>query len=89
MVHAVGEVPVLLMKGAVSALECWADGAVVVFSDSAALGAIGIAVLAERASRLLALAADEAAVDQAIPILHDGLDGSGFVALEAGLALEI
>lgn len=90
LVDAVGEVPLLLLKGQVPVLGRWADGAVVaLFGDGASLSAIGMAVLADRAPRLLALAGDEAAVDLAIPILREGLDGSGLLALEAGLALEI
>lgn len=90
LVDAMGEAPLLLVRGAVPALGRWAEGAVaVVFGSGAGLSVIGMAVLAARAPRLLALAGDEAAVDQAIPLLRDGLDGSGLVALEAGLALEI
>ncbi|WP_193336007.1 hypothetical protein [Devosia beringensis] len=90
LVDAMGEAPLLLVRGAVPALGRWADGAVVVlFGDGAGLAAIGLAVLAQRAPRLLALAGDEAAVDMAIAILREGLDGSSLVALEAGLALEI
>ncbi|MGV8854824.1 MAG: hypothetical protein ACOH2L_09235 [Devosia sp.] len=90
LVDAMGEAPLLLLKGDVPALGRWAEAAVVViFGDGAALSGIGKGVLAERAPRLLALAGDEAAVDLAIPALRDGLDGSGLVALEASLALEV
>ena len=90
LVEAVGEAPLLLVRGTVPALGRWADGAVVVvFGDGAALRAIGGTVLAQRAPRLLALAGDEAAVDLAIPALAGSLDGTSLVALEAGLALEI
>jgi hypothetical protein len=90
LVEALGEAPLLLVRGTVPALGRWADGAVVVlFGDGAGLAAIGLAVLAQRAPRLLALAGDEAAVDVAIAILRDGLEATSLVALEAGLALEI
>ena len=90
LVEALGEPVLLLVRGAVPDLGRWADGAVVtLFGDGAGLGAAGMAVLAQRAPRLLALAGDEAAVDMAIPILREGLEGSSLVALEAGLALEI
>jgi hypothetical protein len=37
----------------------------------------------------LALAGDDAALDQAIGALRDVLDGAALLALEAGLAVEI
>jgi hypothetical protein len=90
VVDAPGEVPLLLVKGSVPPLGRWVDGAVVVvFGDGPALGRVGMVVLAARAPRLLALAGDEAAVDLALAILRDGLDGSGLLALESGLAVEI
>ena len=90
LVDAIGEAPLLLVTGAVPPLGRWAESAIVVlFGDGIALGALGRAVLDDRGPRLLALAGDEAAVDLAIPALRDGLDGTGLVALEAGLALEV
>ena len=90
LVEAIGEAPLLLVSGEVPTLGRWAESAVVVlFGDGARLGALGKAMLEERAPRLLALAGDEAAVDFAIPALRDSLDGTGLVALEAGLALEV
>ena len=90
LVDGIGEAPLLLVSGDVPVLGRWAESAVaVVFGDGARLAALGQAMLADRAPRLLVLAGDEAAVDQAIPALRDRLDGAGLVALEAGLALEV
>ncbi|MDB5613008.1 MAG: hypothetical protein JWQ22_661 [Devosia sp.] len=90
LVDAIGEAPLLLVSGDVPTLGRWAESAVVVlFGGGERLGVLGRAIMEERAPRLLVLAGDEAAVDQAIPALRDGLDGTGLVALEAGLALEV
>lgn len=90
LVDAVGEPPLLLVRGEVPPLARWAEGAVIVlFGDGAAFGRSGLAVLKQQPARLIALAGDEASVDSAIGILRDALDGTGLVSLEAGLALEI
>jgi hypothetical protein len=90
LVDAVGESPLLLVAGDLPALGRWAEGAVVVlFGDGVVLERLGSVVLDEAPPRLLALAGDEAAMDVAIPALRDRLDGTGLVALEAGMALEI
>lgn len=90
LVEAIGEAPLLLVAGGVPALGRWADGAVVaLFGDGAGLVVRGGAVLDDMPPRLLALAGDEAAIDMAIPALRDRLDGTGLVALEAGMALEV
>jgi hypothetical protein len=90
LVEAVGEPPLLLVAGSVPALGRWAEDAVVLlFGDGASLAGLGEAVLDDMPPRLLALAGDEAAIDVAIPALRDRLDGTGLVALEAGMALEI
>ncbi|MFN4210393.1 MAG: hypothetical protein ACK4G5_07485 [Devosia sp.] len=90
LIEAVGEPPLLLVTGEMPVLGRWAEGAVVVlFGDGARLSALGEAVLEATPPRLLALAGDEAAIDAAIPVLREGLDGTGLVALHARLALEI
>lgn len=90
LVDAMGEAPLLLVAGSVPVLGRWAEGAVVcLFGDAERLAGLGRAVLEDRPPRLLALAGDEAAIDAAIPALRDQLDGTGLVALEAGLALEV
>lgn len=90
VIDAVGEAPLLLVGGEVPALGRWGDGAVVVLlGEGELLAQQGLAVLEQRSPRLLALAGAEAAIDAAIPALRGELDGTGLVALEAGLALEI
>ena len=90
LIDAMGEPPLLLVAGEMPALGRWTDRAVVaLFGDGAGLVRLAEAALADVPPRLLALASDEQAVDMAIPRLRDQLDGTGLVALEAGLALEI
>ncbi|WP_137151984.1 hypothetical protein [Devosia sp. FKR38] len=89
VIDAMGEAPLLLVAGEMPALGRWADAAVVaLFGDGAGLLARGQALLGMRAPRLVMLGGDESAVDMAIDGLRAGLDGTGLVALEAGLALE-
>ena len=89
LVDAEGEMP-LVLAHAMPELGRWAGEAVLVlFGDGAQLTALGRGVLQKSGPRLLALAGDEAAMDLAIPTLRDLLDGTGLVALEAGLALEV
>jgi hypothetical protein len=89
LVDAMGEAPLLLVAGPKPALGRWAEAAVVtIFGDAEAIVTAAQAVLEDRSPRLLALAGTEAAIDAAIGPLRDKLDGTGLVALEAGLALE-
>ncbi len=68
----------------------WADGAVVaLFGTGKAMAATGAALLAAARPKLIALAADEPALDLAISVLRAHLGGSALVSLEPGLALEV
>lgn len=90
LIDAVGEPPLLLLTGATGELGRWADGAVIVlFGDGGTLSERGQAVLSARAPKVIALAADEVAVDIAIVALRDRLDGTGLFSPEPGMALEI
>lgn len=90
LVDAVGEPPLVLVEGELPALGRWAgDAVVVLFGDGAALERRGAALLEASPPRLIALAGDEAGSDRVISALRDRLDGTGLVALEAGMALEI
>ncbi|MBE0578446.1 hypothetical protein [Devosia sp.] len=90
LVEAVGEPPLLLVSAVAPPLGRWAESAVVaLFGPGERLAALGSAILDDTPPRLLALAGDETAVDGAISALRGQLDGTGLVALEAGLALEI
>ncbi|WP_108461291.1 hypothetical protein [Devosia naphthalenivorans] len=90
LIEALGEAPLLLIPHSVPPLGRWVEGAIVVlFGGGGQLVDLGRALLDERSPRLLALAGNEAAIDDAVPRLRDHLDGSGLVALEAGMALEV
>ena len=89
LVDAEGEMPLVLARLAPE-LGRWAGQAVVVlFGDGAHMAELGRGLLQKSGPRLLALAGDEAAMDVAIPALRELRDGTGLVALEAGLALEV
>jgi hypothetical protein len=88
LLDAVGEAPLLLLAGDVPDLGRWVERAVVVLFGEGLLER-GEAVLGGRVPRLIVLAAGEPVIDSAIPVLQGQLDGSGLVALEAGLALEV
>jgi len=89
LVDAVGEPPVVLLAGPL-AFGRWADGAVVVlFGTGEALVAAGEKLLDAARPRVIALAAEEPAIDFAIPALRDRLGGVALVSLEPGLALEV
>jgi hypothetical protein len=90
LLDALGEAPLLFLAGAVPELGRWSESAaVVLFGDGDQLVALGAALLGATSPRLLVLAGEEEALDAAIPVLRDMLDGTGLVALEAGLALEV
>lgn len=90
LVHVDGERPLLLLAGPPPALGRWIRDAVVVLLGSAdQLVARGTALLEREPPKLLALAAGEAALDQAIPALRPLLDDTALVALEPRLGLEL
>jgi hypothetical protein len=84
LVDAVGEPPLLLVSGKISAGRWGPDAVVVAFS-----GEVAEAVLGGFAPRLIALAMPEREADAALARLRDRLDGTALVALEPGMALEI
>lgn len=90
LVDAAGEPPLLLFPQSRPKLGRWADQAVILLGGNGEeLVQLGMAVLSQRAPRLLALAGDDNALDHAVPALRDHLDGTGLVALEQGMALEV
>lgn len=90
LIDAVGEPPLLLVSDEAPQLGRWSDIAVIVlFGDRHNLNRLGSALLSENQLRLLVLAADEDAADPTILALRDQLDGTGLVALQAGMALEV
>lgn len=90
LIDAVGEPALVLVGGEAPSFGRWADGAVVaLFGGAEAMGALAEGLLAAARPKLIALAADEAAVDFVVAALKENLDGTGLVSLEAGLALEV
>lgn len=85
--EAPGEPPLLILSETIPKLGRWASEAVVVLHGD--VGELARLLLAQCAPRLIALAGSEADIDLAIPALRDLLDGTGLVALETGMALEV
>lgn len=90
LIDAVGEPPLVLMAGTAPRLGRWAqDAVVVIFGEEAALLVAGKALLADSAPRLLMLAGEPKAVGATFEGLRGGLEGTGLVALEKGMAVEV
>jgi hypothetical protein len=90
VVDAVGERPLLLATHEVERMGRWTWGAVVVVVGAPeALPDIAANVLERLGPKLIAVAGPDTAVDQVILRIQNRLDGTGFMALEAGLALEV
>ena len=91
LVDATGEPPLVLIGGVEAPrFGRWADNAVVtLFGDGEAIVATGTQLLEIARPKLIALAADEQAIDLAIDALREHLAGAALVSLEPGLALEV
>lgn len=91
LVDAPGERPLVLAAGSRQPpFGRWTDGAVVVlFDNSSAMVTNAILLLEVARPRLIALAAAEQALESAIAILHERLEGTALVSLEPGMALEV
>lgn len=90
VVDAAGERPLLLVTGEIGRMGRWAGNAVVVVLGPAeALPDMAANVLDQIGPSLMAVAGPDAAVEQVISRLQNRLEGTGFMALEAGLALEV
>jgi len=83
-----GERPLLVLNGPVPELGRWVERAVVVIAGDG-LAARAAALVAERGPRLLALAGADGEIEAAFAALRDGLEGTGLVALERGMAVEV
>lgn len=88
VVDADGEAPLVLAREDFAAAGRWLGQAVVVLIGEG-LAARGGALLGRAAPRLIALAGSESDVDAAFDLLRDRLDGTGLIALERGLAVEV
>jgi hypothetical protein len=90
LLDAIGEPPLLLFPNSEPLLGRWADSAIIVIAGTGErLTTLGATILKHAQSRLLILAGDDAAIDHAISILRDQLDGTSLVALEPRMALEV
>lgn len=88
VVDAGGEAPLVLAQGEFAATGRWLGQAVVVLIGEG-LAERGGTLLELAAPRLIALAGSELEVDAAFEVLRDRLDGTGLIALERGLAVEV
>lgn len=90
LIDAADEAPLLLLQEAPGRLGRWASGCVVVlFGTDSELIHLGKSLLEGVAPRLIALAGDDEAVEQAFAALRERLDGTGLVALERSMAVEV
>jgi len=83
-----GEAPLVLARASPSLSGRWVGQAVVVLTGTD-LATRGKALLDQHAPRLIALAGLDPEVDAAFDNLRDVLDGTGLIALERGLAVEV
>jgi hypothetical protein len=88
LVEAAGEPPLVIATGAVPEAGRWGREAVVVVAGRN-LPETAASVVNEIGPRLIAIAGGEQAVDETIEALRDRLDGTGLMAMEPTLALEI
>lgn len=88
VIDADGEAPLVLTRGSLPVMGKWVEQGVVVVAG-ANLASRVLGLVENRSPRLIALAGSDAAVDAAFAALRDKLDGTGLVALERGLAVEV
>lgn len=88
LVEVAGEPPLIIATGAVPRIGRWGRDAVVVVAGGE-LEATAASVLEQVGPRLMAVAGNDGAVEAVIAALRDRLDGTGLMALEPGLALEV
>ncbi len=82
------DMPLLVLGGEVPALGRWVERSVVLVAGPDLARRLADLLDATR-PRLIALAGEEADVDVALRDNRDRLDGTGLVALEPGLAVEV
>lgn len=88
LIASAEEAPLVLAEGKLEAAGRWSrDAVVVVFGDDA-LDLAEVA-LERLGPRLIAIAASEPVVDATFAALKDKLRGTGLLALEPGMALEV
>lgn len=88
LIEASGEPPLLIVTGPSGEMGRWAREAVVVVAGEGQ-PETARSVVNEIGPRLLAIAAGDRVVDEVIAAVGGLLDGTGLMALEPGLALEV
>jgi hypothetical protein len=88
VIDADGEAPVVVARGGLPKLGKWADRAVFVLAGHALAGRLE-SLLEGASPRLLALAGDDGELEKAFAAARDKLDGTGMIALERALAVEV
>jgi hypothetical protein len=88
LVAAPGEAPLVLLKAPMARAGRWGrDAVVVVFGDEA--DTLAARVLDDVGPYLIAIAAEDAAIERAVAALRDKVGETLLVALEPGMALEV
>lgn len=82
------DMPLVVLGGELPPLGRWVERAVVLMAGPDLAQRLADLLDATR-PRLIALAGDDAEVDAAVTAMRDRLDGTGLVALEPGLAVEV
>lgn len=88
LVEAAGEPPLVIATGAVPEAGRWGAEAVVVVAGRQP-EMTAVEALEAMAPRLLVVAASEAVVERVIAAVRDRLDGTGLMALEPAMAVEL
>jgi hypothetical protein len=88
LIDADDERPLLIVGEGASEGGRWLGQAIVVLAGSGLAGR-GAALLDAEPPHLIALAGEDAELDAAFAALRDRLDGTGLVALEPGMAVEV
>lgn len=88
LIDADDDMPLVVLGGAVPVLGRWVERAVVVLAGPE-LAERAAALVGAAAPRLIGLAGNEADIEAALAMVRDKLDGTGLVALEPGMAVEV
>lgn len=88
LVEAVGEAPLVIATGEVPEAGRWGRDAVVIVAGKH-LAQTAASVVNEIGPRLIAIAGGERAIEETIEAVRELLDGTGLMAMEPALALEI
>jgi hypothetical protein len=88
LVEAVGEAPLVIATGELPEAGRWGRDAVVIVAGKN-LPQTAVSVVNEIGPRLLAIAGGEHAIEETIEAVRELLDGTGLMAMEPALALEV